>query len=191
MAIPLDNDESGETPALAGTTANEAPETDLSAEAAAREASAAQADPLADLLREKDALQDRLLRTAAEFDNYRKRIDRERRDQANALMANAIEELLPIIDNLERALEAPIGSDAEVFRTGVELIHRQMTELLSRRGVKPIEAVGADFDPHFHQAMVHEASSEHREGEVMEELRKGYTLGNRLLRPVMVKVAKT
>ena len=191
MAIPLDNDESGETPALAGTTANEAPETDLSAEAAAREASAAQADPLADLLREKDALQDRLLRTAAEFDNYRKRIDRERRDQANALMADAIEELLPIIDNLERALEAPVGTDGEVFRAGVELIHRQMTELLSRRGVKPIEAVGVDFDPHFHQAMVHETSSEHREGEVMEELRKGYTLGNRLLRPVMVKVAKT
>ena len=77
-----------------------------------------------------------------------------------------------------------------MFRAGVELIHRQMTELLRRRGVKPIEAVGTDFDPHFHQAMVHEASSEHREGEVMEELRKGYTLGDRLLRPAMVKVAK-
>ena len=176
MAIPLDNDESGETPAPAGATADEAP--------------AAEVDPLADLLREKNLLQDRLLRTAAEFDNYRKRIDRERRDQANTLAADAIEELLPIIDDLERALEAPVGSDGEVFRTGVELIHRQMTELLRRRGVKPIEAVGVDFDPRFHQAMVHEASSEHREGEVMEELRKGYTLGDRLLRPAMVKVAK-
>ena len=105
-------------------------------------------------------------------------------------MADAIEELLPIIDDLERALEAPIGSDAEVFRTGVELIHRQMTELLRQRGVKPIQTVGADFDPRFHEAVVQEVSAEHREGEVMEELRKGYTLGERLLRPAMVKVAK-
>jgi molecular chaperone GrpE len=200
MAIPLDNDESPETPAPAGATADDAPETDVSAESAAEasaaqadlsaEAPAAQADPLVDLLREKDALQDRLLRTAAEFDNYRKRTDRERRDQANTLMADAIEELLPIIDDLERALEAPVGTDGGVLRAGVELIHRQMTELLLRRGVKPIEAVGTDFDPHFHQAMAHEASPAHREGEVMEELRKGYTLGNRLLRPAMVKVAK-
>ena len=185
MTIPLDKDESTETPA-AEAAVGEAP----AAEATVSEAPAAEADPLAELLREKDALQDRLLRTAAEFDNYRKRIDRERRDQANALVADAIEELLPVIDNLERALEAPIGSDAEGFRTGVELIHRQMTDLLRQRGVKPIETTGADFDPRFHQAMVHEVSPEHREGEVMEELRKGYTLGERLLRPAMVKVAK-
>lgn len=190
MTIPLDHDESTQTPASEAASVGEVREADLSAEAAAREASAAQADPLADLLSERDSLQNRLLRTAAEFDNYRKRIDRERREQANASMADAIEDLLPIIDNLERALEAPAGSDAEVFRTGVELIHRQMTELLRQRGVKPIETVGADFDPHVHQAMAHEVSPEHREGEVMEELRKGYMLGERLLRPAMVKVAK-
>ena len=176
MTTPLDNDASTQPP--------------VSAEAAVGDAPAAETDPLAELLREKDALQDRLLRTVAEFDNYRKRIERDRRDQANALVADAIEELLPIIDDLERALEAPIGSDAEVFRTGVELIHRQMTELLRQRGVKPIQTVGADFDPRFHQAVVQEDSAEHREGEVMEELRKGYTLGERLLRPAMVKVAK-
>ena len=176
MTTPLDNDESTQPP--------------VSAEAAVGDEPAAETDPLAELLREKDALQDRLLRTVAEFDNYRKRIERDRQDQASALVADAIEELLPIIDNLERALEAPIGSDAEVFRTGVELIHRQMTELLRQRGVKPIQTVGADFDPRFHQAVVQEASAEHREGEVMEELRKGYTLGERLLRPAMVKVAK-
>ncbi len=176
MTTPLDNDASTQP--------------SVSAEAAVGDAPAAETDPLAELLREKDALQDRLLRTMAEFDNYRKRIERDRRDQANAMVADAIEELLPIIDDLERALEAPIGSDAEVFRTGVELIHRQMTELLRQRGVKPIQTVGADFDPRFHQAVVQEASAEHREGEVMEELRKGYTLGERLLRPAMVKVAK-
>ena len=140
--------------------------------------------------REKDALQDRLLRTAAEFDNYRKRIERERRDQADSAAASAIEDLLPIIDNLERALQAPVGTDAEGYRKGVELVHQQMMELLRRRGVKPIQAIGADFDPRFHEAVVHEASADHREGEVMEELRRGYTLGERLLRPAMVKVAK-
>ncbi len=147
-------------------------------------------DGLDALRLEKNALQDRLLRTAAEFENYRKRIDRERRDQADAAMADALEDLLPIMDNLELALSAPAGDDAGAYRKGVELIHRQMADLLRRRGVKVIEAVGADFDPRIHQAVVHEVSGDHREGEVMQELRRGYMLGDRLLRPAMVKVAK-
>lgn len=142
------------------------------------------------LRREKDALQDRLLRTAAEFDNYRKRIDRERRDQADAAVADALEDLLPIMDNLERALQAPAGEDVDAYRKGVELIHKQMTDLLRKRGVKPIGAVGAIFDPNYHQAVVQEVSTDHRDGEVMEELRRGYMLGDRLLRPAMVKVAR-
>ena len=161
-----------------------------SAEAAVTEPPAAPGDPIEDLRREKDALQDRLLRLAAEFDNYRKRIDRDRREQGEAAMAAALEDLLPISDDLDRALEAPTGSDAEVYRKGVELIHRQMAELLRRRGVAPIEAVGADFDPRIHQAVMHEVSPHHREGEVIAELRRGYMLGDRLLRPAMVKVAK-
>ena len=147
-------------------------------------------DPLEALRLEKDALQDRLLRTAAEFDNYRKRIDRERRDQADNAMADALEDLLPIMDNLELALSAPAGNDADAYRKGVELIHRQMTDLLKKRGVKAIEAVGTDFDPRYHQSVMHEVSPDHREGEVMQELRRGYMLGDRLLRPSMVKVAK-
>ena len=147
-------------------------------------------DAIAELRREKEELQDRLLRTASEFDNYRKRIDRERRDQADAAKADAIEDLLPIIDNLERALQAPVGTDVEGYRKGVELVHQQMMDLLRRRGVKPIQSVGADFDPRVHEAVVHEVSADHREGEVMEELRRGYMLGERLLRPAMVKVAK-
>ena len=159
-------------------------------QAAQEQADAASRDPLAELQQEKAALQDRLLRLAAEFENYRKRIDRDRRDQADAAVASAVEELLPIIDNLERALEAPIGSDAEVYRRGVELIHRQMTDLLRKRGVTPIESVGAEFDPNVHQAVAHEVSSDHKEGIVMEEFARGYKLGDRLLRPAMVKVAK-
>ena len=147
-------------------------------------------DPIEALRLEKNTLQDRLLRTAAEFDNYRKRIDRERRDQADNAMADALEDLLPIMDNLELALSAPAGDDASAYRKGVELIHRQMADLLRKRGVRAIEAVGADFDPRFHQSVVHEVSADHREGEVMQELRRGYMLGDRLLRPAMVKVAK-
>ena len=146
--------------------------------------------PIAELRREKDALQDRLLRTAAEFDNYRKRVDRDRREQADSAIADALQDLLPIIDNLELALGSKAGGDGEAYRKGVELIHQQMLELIRKRGVKPIDAVGADFDPRVHQAVLHEVSANHREGEVMEELRRGYMLGERLLRAAYVKVAK-
>lgn len=148
-----------------------------------------QPDPLEDLRRERDGLQDRLLRTAAEFDNYRKRMDRERRELADYTAGEVVSELLPIVDNLERALQASAEDDP--LRKGVELIHRQMLDLLRKRGVKPIEALGTDFDPNFHQAVIHEESTEHREGEVMAELQRGYVVGDRLLRPAMVKVAKT
>jgi molecular chaperone GrpE len=148
----------------------------------------AQPDPLEELRRERDAVQDRLLRTAAEFDNYRKRMDRERRDLAEYTAGEVMTELLPIVDNLERALLAAAPDDP--LRKGVELIHRQMLDVLRKRGVKPIEALGADFDPNFHQAVIHEESTQHREGEVMEELQRGYVVGDRLIRPAMVKVAK-
>ena len=138
---------------------------------------------------ERAALQDRLLRTAAEFDNYRKRIDRERREQSESAAASLLVEILPVVDNLERALQAPSGSEAAGYRAGVELILRQLQETLRKRGVTPIEALGADFDPRVHQAVSQEASGAHRDGEVMEELQRGYMLGERLLRPAMVKVA--
>jgi molecular chaperone GrpE len=150
----------------------------------------AAADALTDLRREKDALHDRLLRTAAEFDNYRKRIERERAEFAAFAASDVLTDLLPIVDNLERALEAATGAEGEALRKGVELIHKQMLDVLRRRGVKPIEALGADFDPNFHQAVIHESSTDHREGQVIGELQRGYMLGDRLLRPAMVKVAK-
>jgi molecular chaperone GrpE len=147
-------------------------------------------DESGELRRERDALQDRLLRTAAEFDNYRKRVDRDRRELSEFAAADALVDMLPIIDNLERALQTPPSGESDGLRKGVELIHRQMLDLLRKRGAKPIEALGADFDPNIHQAVVHEPSDQHREGEVMEELQRGYRLGERLLRPAMVKVAK-
>jgi molecular chaperone GrpE len=145
---------------------------------------------LDELRKEKDSLQDRLLRTAAEFDNYRKRVERERRELADYMKGDILADLLPILDNFERALQAPSADASESLRKGVELIHKQLLDFLKKRGVAPIEALGADFDPNFHQAVIHEASPSHREGEVIEELQRGYMLGDKLLRPSMVKVAK-
>ena len=159
-------------------------------EAASSTAAATEVAP-AELQRQRDEYYDRLLRKTAEFDNYRKRTERDRHTVTEAAAANIITELLPLIDDLERALKAEAGSEgAEAYRRGVELIHKQLSEILRKRGVRPIEAVGADFDPHYHQAVVHEPAEGRREGEVIEEFRRGYMLGDRLLRPSMVKVAK-
>ena len=141
---------------------------------------------------ERDRYYDQLLRKTAEFENYRKRVERERRERAEEAAVDLIRELLPIIDNLERALYADIEEESvEPYRKGVEIIHKQLVDLLRKRGVTPIEALGAEFDPHFHQAVTHEASPGHRDGEVIEEFSRGYMLGDRLLRPAMVKVAKS
>ena len=147
-------------------------------------------EALAALQKERDSFKDQFLRAVADFDNYRKRIERERRELSEYAAADVLRELLPIIDNLERALQAPAAADADGFRRGVELIHKQMLDLLRKRGVSSIDALGADFDPNVHQAVIHEPSGEHRDGEVMEELLRGYKLGDRLRRPAMVKVAK-
>jgi molecular chaperone GrpE len=143
------------------------------------------------LKQERDDYYDRLLRKTAEFDNYRKRTERERIQLSEAAAADLLTELLPLVDDMERALKADPGGDAgEAVRKGVELIHKQMLEMLRKRGVRPIEALGADFDPHFHMAVAHDPAEGRREGEVIEEFRRGYMLGDRLLRPAMVKVAK-
>lgn len=141
--------------------------------------------------RQRDEYYELLLRKTAEFDNYRKRIDRERQAVSEAAASDLLAELLPLVDDLERALSAEADDKtAHAYRRGVELIHRQLLDVLSKRGVRPIEALGADFDPYYHQAVTHEPADGRRDGEVIEEFRRGYTLGDRLLRPAMVKVAK-
>jgi molecular chaperone GrpE len=141
--------------------------------------------------RERDDLYDRLLRVTAEFDNYRKRTDRERREMAEAAGMDVIRDLLPIMDDLDRALAMPVEpGSASGVRSGVELIRRQLLELLKRRGVEPFEAVGLDFDPAWHEAAAQEPANGYRDGEITAEIRRGYRLGQRLVRPAMVKVAK-
>ena len=149
-------------------------------------------DALAALQRERNDYYDRWLRTGAEFDNYRKRIERERREQADQATTSLLEDLLLVVDDFDRALQQELSDrdSASAYRKGIELIHAKLNDLLRKRGVRPFESLGADFDPNVHQAVVHEASAEHREGEVIGELRRGYMLGDRLLRPAMVKVAK-
>jgi molecular chaperone GrpE len=155
----------------------------------APQSTALQEDP-EQVRRERDDYRDRLLRSIAEFDNYRKRIERERRELAEFVSFETLGELLPIVDDLDRALAAAGGNQTVAgYRAGVELIHKQLGELLRKKGVTTIETAGVDFDPHVHQAVATEVSASHRENEVIEELRRGYRLGERLLRPAMVKVA--
>jgi len=147
-------------------------------------------DPLADVQRERDEYYDRWMRKAAEFDNYRKRIERERREQSDQAILDLLEELLLVVDDFDRALTVDAGERGQAYRKGVELIHAKLYDLLKKYNVRPIDAVGADFDPNVHQAVMQESSPDHRDGEVIAELRKGYMIGDRLLRPAMVKVAK-
>ena len=155
------------------------------------EAPAAERDTeFAALKQERDEIYDRLLRKTAEFDNYRKRIDKERRDQVEWAAADVLGEVLNVLDDFDRALSVEAPPEAQAYRTGVELIHRQLGEILRKRGVTTFESLGVDFDPHLHQAGAYEETPGAREGEVIGELRKGYKLGDRLLRPALVRVAK-
>ena len=144
---------------------------------------------LADLQRERDDYKDRWLRKGAEFDNYRKRVERERREQADHAVVDLLQELLLVFDDFDRALTVG-GDEGGAYRKGVELIHGKLHDLLRKQGIKAMDVMGADFDPNVHMAVMHEESPEHREGEVIGELQKGYLLNDRLLRPAMVKVAK-
>jgi len=145
---------------------------------------------ITELRRERADVYDRLLRKTADFDNYRKRVERDRRELMERAAQDLLLDLLPILDDFDRALAVEVPVGAERYRDGVELIYKQVQDLLKKRGVTTIDAVGADFDPNVHQAVVQEPSTTHRDGEVVAELRRGYRLGDRLLRAAMVKVAK-
>lgn len=187
-AAPREEDRSAAPPDVEAPDP-ESPPSSSSAQPASTSQPVLAEDPQV-IARERDDYYDRLLRKTAEFDNYRKRVERERREQAAYAAADVLGDLLPLIDDLERALATDPTTGTDAYRKGVELIHKQMLDLLHRRGVTPIEAVGQQFDPTLHQAVAHETVPGHPEGEVVEEFRRGYKLHDRLLRPAMVKVAK-
>jgi molecular chaperone GrpE len=161
-------------------TAEETPQGERSAELSELEA----------LKRERDENYDRFMRTAAEFDNFRKRTSRERLEQGERAVAGILEDLLAVVDDFDLALTVDAGESGSAYRKGVEMIHAKLHDVLRKQGVKPIDALGADFDPNLHEAVIQESSPGHRDNEVIAVLRKGYTLNNRLLRPASVKVAK-
>lgn len=155
-------------------------------------AAVAVVDPaeFARLVEERNALYDRLLRVAAEFENYRKRVEREREQTLEWARADVISQILPIVDNFERALEsAKVVGDFTALVQGLDLIHKQLEAVLSRFGVRRIETIGKPFDPTRHEAISTEERDDHEENTVIDEYQPGYMIGDRLLRPARVKVA--
>lgn len=145
-------------------------------------------------LEQKDAqfreMNDKYLRALADFDNFRKRARQDMDDTRRNAAAAVMEEILPVLDNFERALQAAEESKhLDKLLEGVHMIRRQMQDILERRGVAPIEAVGQPFDPNYHEAVARIETTEHPEGTVVHEVEKGYTFGDRVLRPTKVAVA--
>jgi molecular chaperone GrpE len=133
-------------------------------------------------------LKDQLLRRRADFENYKKRTERDRESAGHAMAEKIFAELIPTIDNLERALLA--AGDDSSLRAGVEMIHRELLAVFERHGVQAHDPTGQLFDPTTHQALSHEVVPGFEEGTVAEAFRKGYSYRDRLLRPALVKVAK-
>lgn len=132
----------------------------------------------------------RLLRVQADFDNFRRRARAEKEDFAKYASLKLIEQLLPIVDNFDRALASSKETkDFDALAKGLDMTYRGMDQLLTAEGLKPIEAVGQPFNPEFHQAVMQVESDEHEEGIVVEELQKGYILKDKVIRPAMVKVS--
>ncbi|PWT96214.1 MAG: nucleotide exchange factor GrpE [Blastocatellia bacterium] len=145
---------------------------------------------------ENAELKDRLARRQADFDNYRKRVERERAETYNRVVADVAGKLLPVLDNLKRALETEASVEATEsdefrhFLSGVDLIYRQLNGVLEALGVQAVPAVGEHFNPHIHEAVETEISDEYDPDVITQELVAGYRLGDKLIRPALVKVAR-
>lgn len=137
---------------------------------------------------ERDALQDQLLRARAEFDNYRRRVARENEQLRTTAAQALMRDLLPIVDNMERAL-SHVEDKTDGLALGIEMVLKQFTGVLAARGLEPIAALGEPFNPHIHEALTHQPSAEYPEDTVMEEFQRGYRLGDFVLRPTQVVVS--
>ena len=154
----------------------------------AEEAKGERLSETAKLRAERDTLLDRLARMQAEFDNARKRAAKEQQDYRDYALTDAVKTLIPVLDSFERALQS--ASEKSEFRSGVELIHKQLQDALAKIGVQPITAKGQQFDPRFHEAIEMVDTEDAKDHEVLDELQRGYKLKDRLLRPSMVRVAR-
>jgi molecular chaperone GrpE len=158
-------------------------------EPAAADSASALAAERDQLLQDKTELQDRMLRLQAEFDNFRKRTERERMEFAEYAGEQTVRALLPILDDLERALRAAPEDAQDEFVKGVELIYTRLLDTLKRQGLETIETAGEKFDPHQHEAIQRVHSDEHEDGSIVQEYQRGYNFKGKLLRPSMVVVS--
>lgn len=149
----------------------------------------AAATELQKLIAEKQELTNMLVRRQADFENYRKRIEKERHADRHRGVEVFVEHLLPVLDAFDRALSGEDKGASAEYRKGFELIRRQLWDVISKQGVKRIDAVGKEFDPNLHHAIDRVESAEHPEGTVVAELQPGYMFHDRVLRPAMVRVA--
>jgi molecular chaperone GrpE len=145
-------------------------------------------EPIEQNVEEEQEVDDRLLRLAADFENYKKRAARERAEYVALANERLVKELLPILDDLERALSAAEEHEEAQLEEGVRLVHRSLAQLLAREGLKEIETEG-QFDPHVHEALLSQPS-EAEEGAVIDVIQKGYRLGDRVIRPARVIVSE-
>jgi molecular chaperone GrpE len=161
-------------------------DTDLSAAAAGEVALAEQVQKL---VAEKQDLTNTLIRLQADFDNYRKRIEKERDQARHRGVEHLVEQILPVLDGFDRALAAHDDPAYEEYRKGFELIRKKLWDVLAKQGVHQIEAVGKEFDPNLHHAIEQVPTTDYPDGAVIDELQPGYTFHHRVLRPAMVRVA--
>ncbi len=143
-----------------------------------------------ELRKQSEENYNRLLRMQADFDNYKKRVAKEREDMYHTALETIVQQLLPVVDNMERAASA-FRNDMldEKYISGVEMVSKQMLEVLIRNGVKEIEALEKDFDPNMHHAVMQVPGEDEDENKVKEVLQKGYILGSKVIRPTLVKVS--
>jgi len=144
---------------------------------------------LAKMASELDELRQTLLRRQADFENYRKRIEKERTEDSKRATARVIEGLIPVIDGFEHALASHREAEYENFRKGFELIYKQLVDNVTRLGAERVDPLGKPFDPHLHQAMDRTETTEHEDGTILQVFQPGYAFHGRVLRPAMVRVA--
>jgi len=160
------------------------------AEAQAEEMADQGQDELARLKAEVEETQQRFVRAQADFDNFRRRTQKEKEELAKYASMKLVTELVPVIDNFERAMATvPEGTESESFSKGIQMIFRQLETVLNNEGLTAMDTVGQPFNPEFHQAIMQVESDEYEEGTVVEEVQKGYMLKDKVLRPAMVKVS--
>ena len=161
-----------------------------SAEAQAVAADTAKADAeMAKLTADLEELRQTLLRRQADFDNYRKRIEKERFEDSKRATARVIEGLIPVIDGFEHALAAHREAEYDNYRKGFELIYKQLLDSVTKLGVERIDPVGKSFDPHLHQAVDRAETTDREDGAILQVFQPGYVFHGRVLRPAMVRVA--